>query len=154
MNIDFDRLRLLLQPFALRISGLLQSILKAAYSAVAGIKSLHDASVNDVSRRLSYDSSVKNIRQAIADATGCAYSDVVISDSEDRDALILYEDSMLNPVMIGNTTPVTLYSDDMLYYTNDFDVYVPMQYTYLRAVISSVIDKYKRAGTHYNLNFN
>lgn len=154
MNIDFDRLRLLLQPFRLRAAELLQSLLRACLASLSGLKSTHDAFAQDVSRRLSYDCSVKNLRRAIADAAGCDYTDVVISDSEDMEALMLYEDSMLNPVMIGNTTPETLYSDDMLYYTNDFDVYVPMRYTYLHAVISSVIDKYKRAGTHYNLNFN
>ena len=154
MNIDFDRLRLLLQPFRLRAAELLQSLLKACFASLSGLKSTHDAFAQDVSRRLSYDCSVKNLRRAIADAAGCDYTDVTISDSADTGALMLYADSLTAPVTLDNTDPETLYSDDMLYYSNDFSVTVPAGFIYKSSVISSVIDRYKRAGTHYNLNFN
>lgn len=154
MNIDFDRLRLLLQPFRLRAAELLQSLLKACLASLSGLKSTHDAFAQDVSRRLSYDCSVKNLRRAIADAAGCDYTDVTISDSAEIGALMLYADSQMNPVILDNTDPETLYSDNMLYYSNDFSVTVPSSYIYKSSVISSVIDRYKRAGTHYTLNFN
>ena len=154
MNIDFDRLRMLLQPFRLRVAGLLQSLLSAFLSAVARVKGEHDTFRSDTGRLLEYDSRVKNLRRALSDVTGCPYELVRIGDTEDRNHLILYADGYGNPVVLDNSSPIWLWSEGMISYTREFSVEMPMAYVPYREVVCAMLDAHKLAGTKYTLTFN
>ena len=91
MNVDFDKLRIILTPHVLRRGGLLSAILDAAYTP---IKRLYNAFVRyeaDESRERQYGPSVSQLKEAVAYRLGIEPSLVLIEDVANRDVLGLVQ---------------------------------------------------------------
>lgn len=156
MNVDFDKLRIILTPHVLRRGGLLSSILKAAYTP---IKSLYNAFVRyeaDESRERQYGPSVRQLKEAVAYRLGIDPSLVLIEDVANRDVLDLHRQSDAPSTRLAlGTVPLDLWSDAAVWWNREFIVSVPDEFdtNQISSEIRAILDRWKMVSSQYTLTF-
>lgn len=152
MNVDYEKLRIILTPHVLRQGGLLEALFKAAY---APLKTLYNDFVRYEARESqerSYGPTVKQLRQAIADHLGITPGLVLIGDVANRDVVDLrrQSDAASTRVELG-TASITLWSDDMVWWNREFTVSLPHPYEANEAEVKAILDRWKMAASRYTL---
>ena len=156
MNVDFDKLRIILTPHVLRRGGLLSAILEAAYTP---IKSLYNAFVRyeaDESRERQYGPSVSQLKEAVAYRLGIDPSLVLIEDVANRDVLDLRRQSDAPSTRLAlGAEPLPLWSDAMVWWNREFTVSIPIGYDtpQLENEIRAILDRWKMVASRYTLNY-
>ena len=156
MNVDFDKLRIILTPHVLRRGGLLSAILEAAYTP---IKSLYNAFVRyeaDESRERQYGPSVSQLKEAVAYRLGIDPSLVLIEDVANRDVLDLRRQSDAPSTRLAlGPEPLALWSDAMVWWNREFTVSIPIAYDtpQLENEIRAILDRWKMVASHYTLTY-
>lgn len=154
MNVDFDKLRIILTPHVLRQGGLLQAMFTAAYKP---LKRQYNSFVHyeaDESRERQYGPVVRQLRDAIAYHLSIDKSLVLIEDVANRDVLDLrrQSDDPSTRLTLG-TFPLPLWSEDMVWWNREFTVRVPSAYVANDAEIKAILDRWKMVASRYTLNY-
>ena len=154
MNVDYEKLRIILMPHVLRQGGLLEAVFKAAYKP---LKTLYEAFVRYEVRECqerSYGPTVKQLRQAIADHLGITPGLVLIGDVANRDVVDLrrQSDAASTRVELG-TVPITLWSDDMVWWNREFTVSLPGAYRAFEPAVKTILDRWKMAASRYTITY-
>lgn len=150
MRIDWDNLRLTLQPYALRSAGVLQGLVAAM---LAPVKRAYGAycryEVKEEAER-SYDCRVKMLRKAVAGRLGISESGVAIGDVANRDYMDLRRESdgQGNIVSVGQAA---LWSEEMVAWNRAFTVTLPKAYEANEAEVRAVLERYKMAASRYDI---
>lgn len=154
MNVDYEKLRIILMPHVLRQGGLLEAVFKAAYKP---LKTLYEAFVRYEARECqerNYGPTVKQLRQAIADHLGITPGLVLIGDVANRDVVDLrrQSDAASTRVELG-TLPIALWSDDMVWWNREFTVSLPEAYNspYIQKETEAILDRWKMAASRYTI---
>ncbi len=152
MNVDYEKLRIILTPHVLRQGGLLEALFKAAY---APLKTLYNAFVRYEARESqerSYGPTVKQLRQAIADHLGVTPELVLIGDVANRDVVDIrrQSDGASTRVELG-TVPIALWTDNMVWWNREFTVSLPHTYEANEAEVKAILDRWKMAASRYTL---
>ena len=152
MNVDYEKLRIILLPHVLRQGRLLESVFKAAF---APLKTLYNTFVRyeaGESQKRSYGPTVKQLRQAIAERLSITTDMVQISDVENRDVLDVrrQSDAPNTRVALG-TEPIALWSDDMVWWNREFTVSLPSAYEANEPEVKALLDRWKMAASRYTI---
>lgn len=156
MNVDFDKLRIILTPHVLRQGGLLSAVFAAAYTP---LKRLYNTFVRyeaDESRERQYGPAVRQLKAAIAYHLSIDEDLVLIEDVPNRDVLDLrrQSDAPSTRLELG-VEPLPLWSDDMVWWNREFIVRIPDNYetTEIKNEIRSILDRWKMVSSRYTLIF-
>lgn len=152
MNVDYEKLRIILTPHVLRQGGLLEALFRAAY---APLKTLYNAFVRYEARESlerSYGPTVKQLRQAIADHLGVTPELVLIGDVGNRDVVDIrrQSDGASTRVALG-TLAITLWSDNKVWWNREFTVSLPSAYESNGAEVKTILDRWKMAASRYTI---
>lgn len=156
MNVDWDKLRIILLPHVLRQGSLLEALLRTAY---APLKRLY-ASFTEYEARESlerqYGPTVRQLRAAIATHLGISESLVLLGEVANRDLLDVrrQSDGPSTRLVLGST-PLTLWSEDQVWWNREFTVSLPARYNapYIQREIESILDRWKMAASHYTITY-
>lgn len=164
MNVDYEKLRIILTPHVLRQGGLLEAVFRAAYKP---LKTMYEAFVRYEARESqerSYGPTVKHLRQAIADHLGVTPELVLIGDVANRDVvdirrqsdgastrIVLNEDGMFLPNDLEREHPLPLWSDDYVWWNREFTVSLPHPYEANEAEVKAILDRWKMAASRYTI---
>ncbi len=154
MNVDYDKLRIILMPHVLRQGGLLEAVFKAAY---APLKTVYNAFVRYETRECrerSYGPTVRQLRDAIADHLGIRPGSVQIGDVANRDVVDVrrQSDGAGTRVALG-AVPLALWSDDMVWWNREFTVSLPNAYNNPQneSEVKAILDRWKMAASRYRI---
>lgn len=152
MNVDYEKLRIILTPHVLRQGGLLEALFKAAYKP---LKTLYEAFVKYEARECqerSYGPTVKQLRQAIANHLGISAGLVEFGEVANRDVVDLrrQSDAASTRVELG-TVPIALWSDDMVWWNREFTVSLPESYRAFEPTVKTILDRWKMAASRYTI---
>ncbi len=152
MYVDWDNLRLTLQPHAWRGGVVLQGLMKAMFTPLKTLYKGFARYVAKEEQERSYDSTVKQLRQAVADHLGIAVTAVAYSDVADHDYVEVHRasDGLPNLVGLGN---VAVWSSDMIQWNREFVVTLPTAYRGHEAEVRAVLDRYKMAASRYSIEY-
>ena len=154
MNVDYDKLRIILMPHVLRQGGLLEALFTAAYKP---LKRCYEAFVGYEARECqerSYGPTVKQLRAAIADHLGIDPRLVLFGEVANRDVIDLrrQSDAASTRVSLG-TVAIALWSDDMIWWNREFTVSLPSAYRVNQPEVEAILDRWKMAGSSYTINY-
>lgn len=154
MNIDFDKLRIILLPHALRQSGLIEAMLTAMYMPLKRMQSLFVSYEARENRERRYGPTVRQLKQAIANLLSIDESLVKIEDVANRDMLDLrrQSDGAATRLALG-AAALILWSDDMVWWNREFTVGLPTAYNAFEPKVKTVLDRWKMAGSRYTLTY-
>ena len=129
MNVDYDKLRIILMPHVLRQGGLLEALFTAAYKP---LKRCYEAFVGYEAKECQergYGPTVKQLRAAIADHLGINPVLVQFGEVANRDVIDLrrQSDAASTRVALG-TVAIALWSDNMVWWNREFTVSLPEAY--------------------------
>ncbi len=152
MNVDYDKLRIILMPHVLRQGGLLEALFTAAYKP---LKRCYEAFVGYEARECqerSYGPTVKQLRAAIADHLGIDPRLVLFGEVANRDVIDLrrQSDAASTRVSLG-TVAIALWSDDMVWWNREFTVSLPEAYRAFEPAVKSILDRWKMAASRYTI---
>lgn len=152
MNVDYEKLRIILMPHVLRQGGLLEALFKAAF---APLKTLYNAFVGYEAREnqeRSYGPTVKQLRAAIADHLGIEPSLVLFGEVANRDVVDLrrQSDAASTRVALG-TAAIALWSDNMVWWNREFTVSLPEAYRAFEPAVKAILDRWKMAASRYTI---
>lgn len=152
MNVDYDKLRIILIPHVLRQGGLLEALFKSAF---APLKTLYNAFVGYEAREnqeRNYGPTVKQLRQAIADHLGIDPSLVLFGEVANRDVVDLrrQSDAASTRVALG-TAAIALWSDNMVWWNREFTVSLPAAYRAFEPAVKTILDRWKMAASRYTI---
>lgn len=154
MNVDYEKLRIILMPHVLRQGGLLEAVFKAAYKP---LKTLYDAFVRYEARECqerNYGPTVKQLRAAIADHLGITPGLVLFGEVANRDVVDLHRqsDETRGRVALG-TAAIALWSDDMVWWNREFTVSLPEAYRAFEPEVKTILDRWKMAASRYAITY-
>ena len=154
MRVDLDKLRIILTPHALRGGALLEAMMRTLYRPLKRLQRDFDRYVAREERERQYGSTVKQLRQAIADHLGIDADEVKIGDVENRDTVDLHRwaDGEEKAVMLGREA-VRLWSDDMVWWNREFAVVLPRMYASSDSEVRAVLDRWKMACSRYTIRY-
>jgi len=153
-SIDLAKLRIILTPHPLRGGVLLDALTDALYAPVRTAQAAFEAFRAREEREREYGPLVWQLRTAISDQLGCDFDDVRIVDLADVHPLALYRENYGPQYALRlGMQPLTLYAERMLRWSMDFTVIVPALYDEREAEIRAVLDKWKLAGTRYQIEW-
>lgn len=152
MNVDYEKLRIILMPHVLRQGGLLEALFKAAF---APLKTLYNAFVGYEAREnqeRNYGPTVKQLRAAIADHLGIEPSFVLFGEVANRDVVDLrrQSDAASTRVALG-TAAIALWSDNMVWWNREFTVSLPEAYRAFEPAVKTILDRWKMAASRYTI---
>lgn len=152
MNVDYEKLRIILMPHVLRQGGLLEALFKAAF---APLKTRYNAFVGYEAREnqeRNYGPTVKQLRQAIADHLGIDPSLVLFGEVANRDVVDLrrQSDAASTRVALG-TAAIALWSDNMVWWNREFTVSLPEAYRAFEPAVKAILDRWKMAASRYTI---
>lgn len=152
MNVDYEKLRIILMPHVLRQGGLLEALFKAAF---APLKTLYNAFVGYEAREnqeRSYGPTVKQLRAAIADHLGIEPSLVLFGEVANRDVVDLrrQSDAASTRVALG-TAAIALWGDNMVWWNREFTVSLPEAYRAFEPAVKAILDRWKMAASRYTI---
>ena len=152
MNVDYDKLRIILMPHVLRQGGLLEALFTAAYKP---LKRCYEAFVGYEARECQerrYGPTVKQLRAAIADHLGIDPRLVLFGEVANRDVVDLrrQSDAASTRVALG-TVAIALWSDDMVWWNREFTVSLPEAYRAFEPAVKSILDRWKMAASRYTI---
>lgn len=152
MNVDYDKLRIILMPHVLRQGGLLEALFTAAYKP---LKRCYEAFVGYEARECqerSYGPTVKQLRAAIADHLGIDPRLVLFGEVANRDVVDLrrQSDAASTRVALG-TVSIALWSDDMVWWNREFTVSLPEAYRAFEPAVKAILDRWKMAASRYTI---
>ena len=152
MNVDYDKLRIILMPHVLRQGGLLEALFTAAYKP---LKRCYEAFVGYEARECqerSYGPTVKQLRAAIADHLGIDPRLVLFGEVANRDVIDVrrQSDAASTRVSLG-TVAIALWSDDMVWWNREFTVSLPEAYRAFEPAVKSILDRWKMAASRYTI---
>lgn len=164
MNVDYDKLRIILMPHVLRQGGLLEALFTAAYKP---LKRCYEAFVGYEAKecqKRNYGPTVKQLKAAIADLLGIDASYVRISDIENRDVidlrrqsdaastrLVLCGGGLYDPADTEHEHPLPLWSDDQVWWNREFTVSLPAAYRAFEPAVKTILDRWKMAASRYTI---
>lgn len=154
MNIDLDKLRIILMPHALRSGALLEALFTAAYAPLKRIYAAFSAYAAREKQERVYGPTVKQLRKAIADHLCIAPEWVRFGEVEDRETIDLLRESdgaERAPHLDEGT--LSLWSDDMIWWNREFIVSLPEAYHTSEAEIKSILDRWKMAASSYTIKY-
>lgn len=155
MNIDFDKLRIILLPHVLRGGVLLEAFLKAIYAPIKSVYGLFGRYSDKERTERVYGPSIRQLRRALADLLGVVEQLITFGEVSDRDPLALrrQSDPADSRLELG-TTPLPLWSDNMVWWNREFVVNIPDAYRPgYDAEIRAVLDRWKMIGSKYSINY-
>ena len=152
MNVDYDKLRIILMPHVLRQGGLLEALFTAAYKP---LKRCYEAFVGYEAKECqerSYGPTVKQLRAAIADHLGIDPRLVLFGEVANRDVIDLrrQSDAASTRVSLG-TVAIALWSDDMVWWNREFTVSLPEAYRAFEPAVKAILDRWKMAASRYTI---
>lgn len=164
MKIDYDKLRIILMPHALRHGGLLEALFRTAYVPLKRIYASFTAYAAKEEQERIYGPTVKQLRMAIADHLSIGVELVQMGDVEDRETVDLPRESDgwdaapkldNEPVADGPETeePLALWSDDMIWWNREFTVRLPSAYRVNQPEVEAILDHWKMVGSRYTINY-
>lgn len=164
MNIDLDKLRIILMPHVLRQGGLLEALFRTAFVPLKRIYADFTAYAAKEEQERIYGPTVKQLRQAIADHLCIGVNLVQFGEVEDRETVDLPRESDgwdmapkldNEPVADGPEVeePLTLWSDDMIWWNREFTVSLPSAYRVNQPEVEAILDRWKMAGSSYTINY-
>ena len=160
MNVDYDKLRLILMPHVLRQGGLLEALFAAAFKP---LKRCYEAFVcyeAEENKERQYGPTVKQLKAAIADHLGIGAGVVQIGDVEPREATYLRretdgwnESPLLKAVNSVGYAPEVVWSDDMVWWNREFTVSLPEAYIAFEPAVKAILDRWKMASSRYTITY-
>ena len=152
MNVDFDKLRIILMPHVLRQGGLLEALFTAAYKP---LKRCYEAFVSYEAKECqerNYGPTVKQLRAAIADYLGIDPRLLLFGEVANRDVVDLrrQSDAASTRVALG-TVAIALWSDDMVWWNREFTVSLPEAYRAFEPAVKAILDRWKMAASRYTI---
>ena len=150
MTIDFDKLRLILLPHALRQGSLLEALFRTAYVPLKRNYAALVRFVGKEEQEREYGPTVKQLRQALADHLGIGESRIAFGEVEDRDVVSLWRKSAGKPQDVGQ---LTLWSDDQVWWNREFTVTLPSGYEAYEAEVKAILDRWKMAASRYTIKY-
>lgn len=154
MNIDFDKLRIILLPHVLRQGGLLEAFLKSFYAPLKSLYKRFTQYQEKEQKERAYGPSVRQLRKALADLLGTAETRITFGEVADREPVALHRqlDSADLRVELG-TAPIPLWSDGMIWFNREFIVNIPDLFQQNNREIRAVLDRWKMIGSKYKINY-
>lgn len=152
MNIDFERLRLLLLPSMLRGSELLNAMVAAVMQGVSSVYAMVLQYIGKERRERSYNSQVINLRRAVADLLGIDIGSVNIYDVEDIEPLYIYRMADNRDVLISSV-PTCLHTESNIRYSKTFVVEVSADYQLRDTEIKTIVNKYKMVTSRFTIKY-
>lgn len=152
MNIDFERLRLVLLPSILRGSELLNAIVAAVLQGVSSVYAMVLQYLGKERRERSYNSQVVNLRRAVADLLGIDMSGVNIYDVEDIEPLCIYRMADDRDVLISSVSTY-LHTESNIRYSKTFVVEVSADYQLRDTEIKTIVNKYKMVTSRFTIKY-
>lgn len=160
MNVDYEKLRIILTPHVLRQGGVLEALFKAAYKPLNTLYEAFERYEARECQERSYGPTVKQLRQAIADHLGILASLVIFGDVANRDVVDLRRQSDAASTRVAlrrqsdaANTRVALWSDDMVWWNREFTVSLPGAYTSNENEIKAILDRWKMAASRYTITY-
>lgn len=164
MNIDYDKLRIILLPHALRQGVLIEALMRTVYVPLKRNHASLRAYVEQEEKEREQGPTVKQLRKAIAEHLGIGEQLVVMGEVEDREAIDLPRESdgwdampkLDNEPEEGGgevEEPLELWSDDMIQWNREFTVSLPEGYETSQAEVESILDRWKMAGSKYTITY-
>ncbi len=158
MNVDYEKLRIILTPHVLRQGGVIEAAFKACYAPLKTIYNTFATYEAKEEAERSYGPTVKQLRQAIADHLGISASRVIFGDVANRDVVDLRRQSDAASTRVAlrrqsdaANTRVALWSDDMVWWNREFTVSLPSAYTSNENEIKAILDRWKMAASRYTI---
>lgn len=167
MNVDYDKLRIILMPHVLRQGVLTEALFRTAYVPLKRIYASLKAYAEKEEQEWIYGPTVKQLRKAVAEHLGISESVVVMGEVADREPVYLRRESdgWAMAQLLGSNPeegdpeegdpepeePLALWSDDMIWWSREFTVSLPESYAPFEAEVKAVLDRWKMAGSRYEI---
>lgn len=154
MNVDYDKLRIILLPHVLREGSLIEALFTAAYVPLKRLYGLLVRYEAGESRERAFGPTVKQLKAAIGYHLGIDPSLVQIGDVQNRDVLDLRKQSdMASTRLALGATALTLWSDDMVWWSRDFTVSLPASCRGSQPEVEAILDRWKMAASKYTITY-
>ncbi|MBP3762951.1 MAG: hypothetical protein J6I49_03610 [Bacteroidales bacterium] len=154
MTIDFDKLRIILMPHALRHGALQEALLTSMYVPLKRNYAALRRYVEKEETERQYGPTVGQLRQAVADHLAIDKGLVRFGEVADRETIDLprASDGWGKAVKLG-ADPVPLWADDMVCWNREFTVSLPATYSNNEAEVRALLDRWKMAASHYTITY-
>lgn len=155
MTVDFDKLRLILLPHALRQGGLIEALFRTAYVPLKRNYVLLTKYVSKEEQERQYGPTVAQLRRAIADHLGIGEDLIIFADVANRDLLNLRreKDAPSTHLKLTKDSVLTLWSDDMVWWNRGFTVSLPETYQANEPEVRTILERWKMASSQYTIKY-